>query len=147
MSTTGLDVFDHTLHTTNTWLDEISGRIGPDRKLAWKVLTTVLQTVRDMLQPDLAAHLAAELPLLVRGGYYGHYEPSGQPRDIAGEDAFLAVIAEGLAESRGVDPKDAAWAVFSVLDRHVSAGEVEKVRHALRGDIRALWPATGEAIA
>ena len=33
MSTTGLDVFDHRLRTTNTWLDEISDRIGPDRKL------------------------------------------------------------------------------------------------------------------
>lgn len=31
MSATGLDVFDKTLQTTNSWLDEISEALGPDR--------------------------------------------------------------------------------------------------------------------
>jgi uncharacterized protein (DUF2267 family) len=30
--------------------------------------------------------------------------------------------------------------VFSVLERHVSPGELAKVRNALRKEIRALWP-------
>ena len=34
MSTTGLDVFDTTLQTTNLWLKEIAEDIGPDRRRA-----------------------------------------------------------------------------------------------------------------
>jgi uncharacterized protein (DUF2267 family) len=76
MSTTGLDVFDKTLKTTNIWLDEIMGSIGPDRQRAWKVLSVVLQNLRDRLPSGLSAHLAAQLPLLVRGVYYAGYEPA-----------------------------------------------------------------------
>ncbi len=141
MSTTGLDVFDHTVHTTNAWLDEIEAYVGPDRKLAWKALITVLRTLRDGLQPDLAANLGAQLPLLVRGGYYDRYQPSKQPRNFAGEEEFLAVVAEGLEDSRGVSPKLAVAVVLAVLEKHVSPGEIDKVRGALRRDIRALWPA------
>ena len=47
MSATGLDVFDKTLQTTNTWLDEISEALGPDRRLAWKVLSVVPHKLRD----------------------------------------------------------------------------------------------------
>jgi uncharacterized protein (DUF2267 family) len=67
MSATGLDVFDKTLQTTNIWLDEIVAAIGPDRRVAWKVLSTVLHKLRDRMPLELSAHLSAELPLLVRG--------------------------------------------------------------------------------
>jgi hypothetical protein len=49
MSATGLDVFDKTLQTTNSWLDEISDALGPDRKLAWKVLSVVLHKLRESM--------------------------------------------------------------------------------------------------
>jgi uncharacterized protein (DUF2267 family) len=39
-----------------------------------------------------------------------------------------------------VDPEQAARAVFAVLTQHVSAGEVEQVRHSLPKAIRELWP-------
>src|SRR5512146_404914 len=82
MSTLGLEVFDRTFQTTNVWLDEIMDKLGPDRQIAWKVLSTVLHKLRDMLQPDLAAHLGAQLPLLVRGVFYDLYEPSNQPTSL-----------------------------------------------------------------
>lgn len=139
MSTTGLDLFDKTIQTTNIWLDEISDRIGPDRQLAWKVLSTVLHKLRDRLQPDLAAHLGAQLPLLVRGAYYDLYEPSKQPVENAGGDEFVEDVARWLSDARPVDPKDAISAVFDVLDRHISQGQLDKVWNALPKSIRALW--------
>jgi uncharacterized protein (DUF2267 family) len=140
MSTTGLDVFDKTLQTTNLWLDEIIAEIGPDRQTAWKVLSTVLHKLRDRLQPELAAHLGAQLPLLVRGVYYDLYEPSKQPTDIDSADEFVAEVAKWLSDARLIDPKEAVAAVFALLNRHVSGGQVEKVRSALPGSIRSLWP-------
>ena len=140
MSATGLEVFDRTIQTTNIWLDEIMAAIGPDRHTAWKVLSTVLHKLRDRLQPDLAAHLAAQLPLLVRGVYYDLYEPAKQPTDLASREAFVEEVAKWLSDTRPVDPNDAIRAVFGVLDRHVSAGEIAKVRAALPKSIRELWP-------
>lgn len=59
MAATGLEVFDRTLQTTNTWLNEIGERIGPDRQLAWHVLGAVLHALRDRVPLDLAAHVGA----------------------------------------------------------------------------------------
>jgi uncharacterized protein (DUF2267 family) len=141
MSATGLDVFDKTIQSTNIWLDEISDRIGPDRQLAWRVLSTVLHKLRDRLQPELAAHLGAQLPLLVRGAYYDLYEPAKQPTAVKTREEFVEEVAKWLADTRTVDPVEAISAVFAVLDRHISPGQVENVRQALPHSIRELWPA------
>src|SRR6266540_3290801 len=78
MSATGLDVFDKTLQTTHTWLDEIMRTVGPDRQVAWHVLGAVLRVLRDRLPVGLAAHLGAQLPILVRGVYYDQWRGSEQ---------------------------------------------------------------------
>jgi uncharacterized protein (DUF2267 family) len=95
MSALGLEVFDRTFQTTNIWLDEIMEKLGPDRQIAWKVLSTVLHKLRDMLQPDLAAHLGAQLPLLVRGVYYDLYEPSKQPAAFRSREDFVPKSRNG----------------------------------------------------
>lgn len=139
MSATGLEVFDKTLQTTNIWLNEISERLGPDRQLAWKVLSTVLHKLRDRLPVDLAAHLGAQLPLLVRGAYYDQYEPARQPIDCDTPEEFVAEVNEWLADGRPVDPEEAIRAVFAVLDHHLTPGILTKVRAALPKGMRMTW--------
>jgi uncharacterized protein (DUF2267 family) len=139
MSATGLDVFDKTLQTTSIWLGEIEREIGPDRRLAWKVLGTVLHKLRDRLSVDLAAHLGSQLPLLVRGVYYDQYRPARQPVDCDTIDAFLAEVVEWLADSRAVDPKAATATVFALLSRHIDAGQIAKVQHSLPKPLRSFW--------
>ncbi len=144
MSATGLQVFDRTLQITNIWLNEISEVLGPDRKLSWAVLGAVLRTLRDRLPVNVSAHFGAELPLLVRGAFYDHYQPARQPSELKTADAFLAEVEEGLVGQRAVNLHDAAHAVFAVLSRHLPAAACEKVRLSLPADIRRLWPATAE---
>lgn len=141
MSTLGLEVFDRTFQTTNTWLNEIMEEIGPDRQIAWKVLSTVLHKLRDMLQPDLAAHLGAQLPLLVRGAFYDLYEPSKQPTSFRTREHFVVEVEKWLSDVRPVDPVLAIETVFGVLNRHLTAGQVAKVREALPASTRSLWAA------
>jgi uncharacterized protein (DUF2267 family) len=141
MSATGLQVFDRTLQITNIWLNEISEVLGPDRKLSWAVLGGVLRTLRDRLPTNDAAHLGAELPLLVRGAYYDHYQPARQPTDLKTAQQFLADVEEQLIGQKPVDLPEAAKAVFAVLSRHLPASACEKVRQSLPSDIRRLWPA------
>ena len=139
MSANGLDVFDKTLQTTNIWLNEISERIGPDRQVAWKVLSTVLHKLRDRLPIELSAHLGAQLPLLVRGVYYDQFEPGRQPSDWETSEDFTAEVAKWLSDIRPVDPDEAIRAVFGVLNRHISEGQIAKVRNSLPKAVRRLW--------
>lgn len=136
MSATGLEVFDKSIQTTNIWLDEIMEDIGPDRQLAWHLLGAVLRTVRDRLPPDLAAHLGAQLSLVVRGTYYDQYQPSASPEKVRSLDAFLAKIADELRFNRPVDTRAALQVVCSVLAKHVDDGQIAKVWEALPQDIR-----------
>ncbi len=140
MSASGIDAFDKTLQITNGWLDEIMADHGPDRQLAWHILGVVLRATRDKLPVDLAAHLGAQLPLLVRGAYYDQYQPSAQPNQVRSLEEFLARVKQGFEFTRPVDAVDAVRSVFRVLDRHIDPGQVHKVQQALNEDIRRLWP-------
>ncbi len=139
MSATGLEVFDRTLQITHIWLDEIMAIVGPDRQVAWKVLSVVLHKLRDRLPVELAAHLGAELPLLVRGVYYDQYRPAAQPVVCRHYQDFLEEVQEWLSDTRPVDANDAIRAVFGVLSNHINPAQVVKVKEALPREIRTVW--------
>jgi uncharacterized protein (DUF2267 family) len=139
MAATGLEVFDKTIQTTNIWLDDIMVEIGPDRQLAWKVLSTVLHKLRDRLPVEAAAHLGAQLPLLVRGVYYDQYIPARQPSDVGTIEEFCAEVGKWLADARPVDPEAAVRAVFGVLLRRLDPGMIAKLWSMVPQSIRAFW--------
>jgi uncharacterized protein (DUF2267 family) len=139
MSANGLEVFDRTLETTHVWLNEICNDLGPDKQVAWKVLSTVLHKLRDRLTLNLAAHLGAQLPLLVRGVYYDQFEPGKMPSEFRSREEFIAEVAEWLSDTRPVDPEEAIRSVFRVLSRHISEGQINTVRDALPKSVRQMW--------
>jgi uncharacterized protein (DUF2267 family) len=140
MSATGLEVFDTTVQTTNTWLKEIGEQIGPDRQRCYQALRAVLFALRDRLSPDEAAHLAAQLPMLVRGIYYEGYRPAGKPDRIRSRGEFLQRIGEYLEQTRPLGADEAARAVFKILDHYIDPGEIAEVKQSLPQDIRTLFP-------
>ena len=139
MSATGLEVFDKTLQTTHVWLGDIMDRLGEDRQRAWKALSAVLRVLRDRLPVELAAHLGSQLPLLVRGAYYDQYTPERMPSDIDRPEEFTEAVAAELGDSSDIDPDDAIAVVFETLERHVTEGQIAKVRHALPRPVAMLW--------
>ena len=146
MSATGLDVFDKTVQTTNVWLNEIMQEIGPDRRLAWKVLSVVLRKVRDRVPVELSAHLGAELPLLIRGAYYDQFEPAKQPMDCRNFQEFMDEVGEWLTDARPVNVRDAIHAVFATLSRHVPEGQIHKIQESLPKEIRTSWQMVAERV-
>jgi uncharacterized protein (DUF2267 family) len=145
MSATGLDVFDKTLQTTNSWLNEIGEDLGPDRQVAWHALGAVLHALRDRLTLGLGVHLGAQLPLLVRGLYYDQWH-AGDPSllKVRSADEFLEHVAKGLSGIRPVNAVTATQAVFRVLNHHINPDQIANVREALPEEIRALWPPVNE---
>ena len=146
MSATGLPVFDRTLQITHIWVDEIMETLGPSRRTAWHVLGVVLRTIRDRVPLELAVHLGAQLPILVRGAYYEQFCPGSPPDWFRSLDAFLEHVEEGLAGGPPVNAYDAAGAVFRTLSRHIDEGQVAKVQQALPDHIRAFWDEAADGV-
>ncbi len=141
MSATGLKTFDSTLQTTNIWLNELMEELGwADRHKAYHALRAVLHTLRDRLPPDEAVHLGAQLPMLIRGFYYEGWHPANKPVKERSRDEFLSHITDEFLFDIDADSKQIVCAVFEVICNHVSAGEIEDVKHALPSGVRELWP-------
>jgi uncharacterized protein (DUF2267 family) len=102
-----------------------------------------LHALRDRLPIQEAAHLSAQLPMLVRGIYFEGWHPRlGTSRERK-QAEFLQRVGAELQNIRPINVEQAARAVFGVLARHVTGGEIDEVKQALPKDIRDLWPAQG----
>lgn len=143
MTLSAISPIEHTVHTTNTWLEELREEASlEDRQQAYHVLRTVLHTLRDRLTLAEAVDLGAQLPMLIRGLYYEGWTPNDKPLKERKKEEFLRHIAADLKKSPGIYPEGVAWGVFKVLEKHVSAGEIGDIKSILPAEIRSLWPET-----
>jgi uncharacterized protein (DUF2267 family) len=141
MSVTGLDVFDTTLHKTNSWLNDLRQVLGwQDRHKAYLALRVTLHALRDRLIVEEVAQLGAQLPMLIRGFYYEGWDPTGKPLRVRHKEQFLAQIERQFKSDDGIDPERVAHAVFTVLAKRVTDGEIEDIKHVSPAEIRELWP-------
>jgi len=126
---------------TYEWLVDVEQELHTDdRQVAYHALRAVLHALRDRLPVEEAAHLAAELPVFLRGLYYEGWRPCHKPDklDFAG---FLARVAASYEAGPSLDPLRITHAVMAVLDRRVAAGEMNDIRGALPKNFIELWPA------
>jgi uncharacterized protein (DUF2267 family) len=141
MSATGLDVFDTTLHKTNIWLNDLMQVLGwPDRHKAYLALRATLHALRDRLTVEEVAQLGAQFPMLIRGFYYEGWDPTGKPLRVRHKVQFPARIKQQFQGDDHIDPERVARAVFTVLAKRASEGEIEDVKQVLPAEIRDLWP-------
>lgn len=142
MTMTGLQALDHSVHTTNVWLNSIMQELHTmDRQEAWQALRASLHALRDRLTVDEAAHLAAQLPLIIRGVYFEGWRPAGKPEKVRDGQEFLTHVQRELAnEQLRRDPERIFRAVIRTLSQHVTQGEIEEVRQSLPAEVRRFWP-------
>lgn len=141
MSATGLDVFDRTLQATNIWLDDIQEEMGwSNRSKAYHALRAVLHALRDRMPVNDVAHLSAQLPLLVRGTFFDGWQPAKTPVKERTLEAFLVHVTDSFLFDVQADSQAIASGVLKVLSKHVTEGEIAKVRQVLPEPIRELFP-------
>lgn len=146
MSAIGLESIDHTVQLTHVWINDLDARLGWENKhRSYRLLRTVLQTLRDWLRVEEAAGLGAQLPELLRGVYYEHWRPAATPIKKRSKTDFIARIDAGFRTDPIVFTPDAISAVFELLSDKITPGEIAQVHHALPADIRALWPLPSQA--
>ena len=144
MTMTGLQSLDDSVHTTNVWLNGIMQELHTmDRQEAFQAMRATLHALRDRLPVDEAAHLAAQLPMVVRGVYYEGWRPAGKPDKCRDRQEFFGKMQQELThEELRRDPERTFRAVARTLSQHVTGGEVDEVKQALPAEIRQLWPET-----
>ena len=139
--TTGIDVLEKSEQETNIWLNEIGERLDTaDRRKAFNALRATLHAVRDRVGADNALHLAAQLPLLIKGLFFENWRPSETPTREREKDTFLANVDAEVRRGIGVDPEQAVKAVLEVLADHIDGAEMEKLRRLFPENMRDLWP-------
>jgi uncharacterized protein (DUF2267 family) len=104
----------------------------------------VLHALRDHLPVTGAVYVGEQLPMLIRGIYFEHWNPAGKPLPLSSQDDFFSTLSRNLAGD-GAALSDAGIvmrAVFRLLERKVTDGEIEDIRHILPAVLVDLWPPT-----
>ena len=141
MSEHSVPAIDSTVHLTNVWLKELCGELGrSDRRFAYRALRAVLHALRDRLTVAEVVDLGAQLPLLVRGIFYEGWSAESVPRKELRVSRFIEEVGDEFREDPSVSSEEIVWAVFGLLERHVSPGEIDDVQGVLSPKIRKLWP-------
>ncbi len=135
------NLFEPSITKSEGWIRDMMEEAGwSDPRRAYSTMRAVLHTLRDRLTPHEAADLASNMPMLLRGLYYEGWHPENRPRKYRHREDFLDHVASLYARNRDEELEPSVAAVFRVLERHIPAGELEKVRAQLPKDIRSLWP-------
>src|SRR5438874_883768 len=94
MKFTGLDVWDSTIQRTNTWLKELMQELNSgDHRKTYLHLRSVLHALRDHLPVQDAIYVGEQLPMLIRGMYYEHWDPAGKPFALRDRNDFFALVS------------------------------------------------------
>ncbi len=141
MNETQLPALDHTIQLTNVWLKKLGEEhhLG-EKHNCYSALRAVLHALRDRLTPEQAAHLGAQLPILVRGIYFESWRIAERPSKDRQVDEFLAHVAAELPPMFPRDALGVTKAVFDLLWKELDPGETAKLIDSLPVPLRTLWP-------
>lgn len=135
------EVFNNTLQKTHLWLKELMEELEwQDEHKAYLALRAVLQVLRDRLTVEEAAQLGAQLPMLIRGFYYEGWHPTRKPTKERHQEAFLAHVKDYFKNDDRVIPERVVRAVFKILSKRITQGEIEDIKHVLPKELEGLWP-------
>lgn len=134
-----MSVFE--LEKAEIWINEVKAALGiKDEDAAYLALRAGLHALRDRLTVEEAVHLSAQLPMMIRGLYFEGWHPGKKRSGQRSRESFLQAIEREMPRSE-LDAGSVARAVFRVLDKHVSHGQLENVRHSLPHRVGELWQA------
>jgi uncharacterized protein (DUF2267 family) len=138
---TGLDTFDKSVQKLGSWIKELTKTLAwEDSQRAFFALRAVLEALRDRVETDEAFQIAAQLPMILRGFYFEGWDPDrGLTRERTRAE-FLMRVLEKLPPDLEVPAENIVRAVFSLLSRRMTRGEVLDIRARLPKPVRELWP-------
>jgi len=139
MTMTDVAALDTTLHKTSIWLNDILDELKwQDRQRAYHALRETLHALRDRLTVEEAVDLGSQLPMLIAGVYYHGWTLRDKPVKLNKQE-FLARIGSSFRNDPEADPEKIARAIFRVLEKRITEGELKDVKACLPKDLQQLW--------
>ena len=115
------------------WLTPLEEELGwADHRRAWHLLMTTLHSLRDLLPPDNAVNLGAELPFLMRIAYFQGWNPAQTPVRVRGKQEFVGRISAAFMDRPLDDPEEKVRTVLHLLRRQLPREEFEFLSDAMR---------------
>lgn len=139
--TNRVSVFDRTIHKSQEWIKEMHADLNwLTANEVYGLLRSVLQTLRDQLTVDEAAHFAAQLPLLLRGAFYESWDPKTEPSRGKTREEFITTVKDkmGSMGSLNFDLEEGVSVALKVIDRHISEGEMSDIKDSLTLSLKNL---------
>jgi uncharacterized protein (DUF2267 family) len=131
--------FEKTNEKSEAWVrDMMMSLHTDDHQAALHALRAGLHALRDRLTIEEAAQLAAQMPMTIRGLFFENWHPAGKPLRIRHPNDFLALVIANYAPRSDAYADDIVKAVFQVLRKHVSQGEITDVVMSLPEPLLAL---------
>jgi uncharacterized protein (DUF2267 family) len=133
--------FDAYAGQGNHFIYEVARELGSSRDHAARVTRAVLHALRDRLPADEAIQFCQALPMALKGVYIDQYDLSQAPVLIRNPKHFINFVKTKAGVSSPADfpdpdsVREALRAVFYVLERHVSPGQMHQMKHALNQEI------------
>jgi uncharacterized protein (DUF2267 family) len=93
--------------------------------------------LRDRLTVEGAAHLAAQLPLVIRGVFFEGWDPSAVPQKLH-TDEFLERVRREANLQTADEARDAVRAVIAVMWERLTPGALDHVGSQLPADLQPL---------
>ena len=142
MKLTGLEVWDSSIQRTNAWLKELMLELNSgDHRKTYLMLRSVLHSLRDHLAVVDAIYVGEQLPMLIRGMYFEHWNVTGKPLPLRNRNDFFKVVSHYMArDGETSDAEAGTRAVFRLLDRKATDGEIDDLHHVIPGILLDLWP-------
>ena len=131
-----MNLFDKIVEKANIWVKDTMAELpSKDPHQALHALRAGLHALRDRLTIEEAAQLSAQLPLLIRGIYFEDWRPAGKPLRIRHRAEFLALVREKYAPRSDLPAEEIMAALFRVLRKHVTVGELTDIVMSLPSEL------------
>jgi uncharacterized protein (DUF2267 family) len=131
-----MNVFHNALEHPQQWVLEMMAELRThDERDALQALRAGLQALRDRLTLEEVAQLSAQMPLVIRGLFFEGWDPTGKPLRLRKREEFLSLVRERYAPRHQATADEIVRALFRVLGRHVSQGELTDVMATLPQEI------------
>lgn len=135
----GLSFLEPSMQTMLDWLKDVNEQLRiDDYHKSFQGLRAVTHALRDRLPLEEAVDLGAQMPMILRGAYYEGYVPSQAPVKTRHAQEFLDIIQRNFNADPTIDPLRLLRAIFAVLQKRITGGEMEDVRNSLPQDILEL---------
>jgi uncharacterized protein (DUF2267 family) len=134
--------FEKYANEGNHFVNEVANQLGCERAKAARLTQVVLHALRDRLPVNEAVHVSQGLPMALKGIFIDQYEVGRVPVVLRNKEDFLMFIWNKLSNPKEFESTDEIAdgfrAVYTVLSKHLSPGQMEKLNNSLHSEILEL---------